>query len=471
MTYRSLTALALLALLLLFGASSRIHESSQPFEPEASTIDLVMFRGNPERNLSAVGTVPRRPKLLWRFQTKTKYEGRYERRRRRGLTAATRWQGLGWTGQPVRLGDRIYFGSTDSYVYCVDAATGAEIWHYPNHHSIKGSVMIHDGCLYHGGRDNKLHCCTLDGDMIWQTRTGNDIDSSPAIVNGRGYVGTEDGHIVCFDPHSGDILWKRPAKGSVESSVCVVGGRVFAGCDGGVLYCRDTESGDEVWTFNTGGDTDSTPVHFRGRVYVGSPTRSGRVAGRLWCIDAATGDMIWKARLPRGVWASPAVNPDRGRVYIGCNNGVLYCFDADTGDLVWKRHLGSRIWSSAAVTDGCVVVGVRDGGTLWCLNEDDGSPIWAFDDGFDIDATPCVAGGMIVVGSQNGWVYGIGEAPEYEPINPHWFRTSEMLTQPTDHDPTGIPTIYSSAPAPRTWRDTHAGCTDNLYYPVRAPAP
>lgn len=431
-------------------------------------MDLTLFRGNPERNLSAIGAVPRRPKLLWRFQTQTKYEGRYERRGAPNLTASTPWRGLGWTGQPVRLGKRIYFGSTDSYVHCLEAATGKEIWYYPNHHSIKGSIMISGDRIYHGGRDNKLHCYTLDGKMVWETRTGNDMDSNPVIVRGRGYIGAEDKHILCFSPRTGDILWKYGfTNGSVECSVCVVGGKVIAGCERGSLYCLNATTGKPIWTFNTLGDTDSTPVHVKGRIYVGSKTKTAHERGWLWCIDAQTGKQIWKVDMPRGIWATPAVSADRKRVYIGCNNGVFYCLDAKTGKLVWKRYLGSRIWSSAAVTDGCILVGVRDG-TLWCLNEDDGEPLWVFDDGFDIDATPCVAGGMIVIGSQNGWVYGIGQARKDKPVNPHWFRT-ESFRKRTDHDPAGIPIIRTSAPPPKTWRDTNAGCRDHFYVPVKGP--
>ena len=481
-TYRGLAALSLLTVSLTFVGCPRRGGGIRP-RPKAHRrpivpTDLTVFRGNPERNLSAVGTVPRRPKLLWRFQTQTKYEGPYERRGAPKLRVSTPWRGLGWTGQPVRLAKRIYFGSTDSYVHCLDATTGKEIWYYPNHHCIKGSIMISGDHIYHGGRDNKLHCYTLDGKpargrgegrpgMVWETRTGNDMDSSPAIVKGRGYVGAEDKHILCFDPRTGEILWKfGPTNGSVESSPCVFDGKVMAGSDYGSLFCLDAKNGKPIWTFNTLGDTDSTPVHVNGRIYVGSKTKSARERGWLWCIDAEKGTQIWKVDMPRGIWATPAVSAKKNRVYIGCNNGLFYCFAADSGKLIWKRFLGSRIWSSAAITDDCVVVGVRNG-TLWCLNEDDGKPLWVFDDGFDIDATPCVARGMIVIGSQNGWIYGIGEAPKNEPLNRHWFR-SAPFTKRTDHDSTGIVTIKTSAPEPKSWRDTNAGCRDHLYQPVRA---
>jgi len=427
---------------------------------------FTMFRGNPERNLSAVGKVPRRPKLLWRFRTQGKLEGRYEQRGSPTVTPGTLWQGLGWTGQPLLLGDRIYFGSSDSYVYCLEARSGNVVWYYPNHHVIKGSISIFNSHIYHGGRDNKIHCYDLNGQMIWETRTGNDMDSSPVVVNGRGYIGGEDDHIYCFDPESGEITWGTPTSGSVESSLCIADNQVFAGSAQGKLYCCDAVTGRVAWSFDTLGDTDSTPVHYGGRIFVGCATGDTGERGHLWCVDAATGKDIWHVPMDRGIWATVALNPEKGRLYVGCNNGVFYALSMADGGLVWKRKLGNRIWNSAAVTDGCVLVGVRDG-RFWCLDEDTGDPIWALDDGFDIDATPLVAEGLIVIGSQDGWVYGIGEAGEDEEINTHWFATEFPMKRRLDCDPAGIPTITTPAPLPKTYTDTSARCRTDYLKPVR----
>jgi len=424
-----------------------------------------MFRGNPERSLSAIGKVPRRPKLLWRFRTKLKFEGKYENRGSSRLTPNTVWQGLGWTGQPILVGDRVYFGSSDSYVYCLEARTGRVLWYYPNHHVVKGSISIFGHHIYHGGRDNKMHCYDLNGKMMWETRTGNDMDSSPVVVNGRGFIGGEDGSIYCFDPGTGEILWRTATAGSVESSPCVVGDRVIAASGQGLLYCCDGDTGEILWTFETLGDTDSTPVHWRGRIFVGCATGDYREVGHFWCVDAETGRPLWHLPMRRGIWATAALNPANGRVYIGCNNGILYALSTEDGQLVWERHLASRIWGSAAVTDGCVLVGTRDG-RLWCLDEDTGEPIWVFDDGFDIVATPLVADGLIVIGSQGGWVYAIGEASEEEDINSQWFATEFPMRQRLDRNPEGVVTLTSPAPDPKTYRDTSAGYKAGISQPV-----
>ena len=262
-------------------------------EPEIDAANFTMFRGNPERNLSAVGTVPRRPKLLWRFRTKAKVEGPYEKRGAKNLPEDQLWLGLGWTGQPVMLDGSVYFGSADSYVYAIDMEQASLKWYYANHHCVKGSIAIFDDRIYHGGRDNKIHSYTLDGKMVWETRTGNDMDSSPVVVGGRGYIGGEDHYLYCFDPVSGEIIWKfGEVAGSIESSPCVAKNAVFFGTSRGYFYAVDKEAGKQLWRVETKGDTDSTPVFYDGKLYVGCATGDTNERGHFWCFSAGSGKVI-----------------------------------------------------------------------------------------------------------------------------------------------------------------------------------
>ncbi len=449
-------------------------ESAPKASPEAETLApeerrITCFRGTPERNLSGVGTVPRHPRLLWRFQTKTKTEGPYERRGDPSLTAGVGWQGLGWTGQPCILDGRVYFGSVDSSVYCLDLATGRENWHYGAHHNVKGSISVLDGAIYHGGRDNKVRRYSLRGEMVWETRIGQDTDSNPILVEGKLIIGGEDDSVYALDPDTGVILWRyTPTAGSCECSPCYAEGAIVIGSSAGGLYCLDPDDGSLLWELSTGGDGDPTPVYMDGRVYHAIEIGNG-ASGKVSCVDVGKGEYVWRKDLPRGVWATVAVIPDLRRLYVGCNDGKRYCLSPDDGSTIWERQLtGARIWSSPVVADGCVLVGVRDG-TLWCLDEETSEPIWVFDDGLDIDATPAVADGRIVVGSQGGWVYCLGEDASQKALDLHWFRSGPGYGLATDHAGGTTPTIVSSAPDPETHQDTHAACTENLRVPVYGP--
>lgn len=450
-------------------ATSGKTSEAKPVEVKPPADEMTMFRGNMERSLSGVGKVPRKPKLLWRFRTRTKFEGASERRGSKVLTPASTWTGLGWTGQPCFIDGNLYYGSADSYVYAHDAKTGKLHWYYPNHHCIKGSITIADGFIYHGGRDNKIHCYTLAGKMAWETRTGNDMDSNPAVIGNRGFIGGEDNYLYCFSPQSGEILWRfGPTDGSIESSPCVANDRVYAGSGHGYLYCVEAGTGKLVWKFKTLGDTDSSPVYYGGCIFVANATGDSAETGHVWCLDAKKGTVLWHKATPRGVWATVALNTKLKRVYVGCNDGVLYALQMGNGKELWQKKLGNRIWGSPVVADGCILVPTRDG-RLWCLDEKAGKPIWAFDDGFDIDATPCVAGGMIFIGSQNGWVYAIGNAGAGENVNSHWFATSFPIKRRPDHNTAGIKTISNPAPAPKEWGDTSANYRAGIYKPVFGP--
>lgn len=427
---------------------------------------FTMFRGSPERNLSGVGKVPRRPKLLWRFRTKAKIEGPHEKRGAKDLSEDQLWMGLGWTGQPVMIDETVYFGSSDSFVYAIEMSSKSLKWFYPTHHCVKGSIAIFEDTIYHGGRDNKIHAYTLDGKMQWETRTGNDMDSSPVVVDGRGYIGGEDHYLYCFDPQSGEILWKfGEVAGSIECSPCVAKNAVFFGTSRGWLYAVDKVTGKQLWKVETKGDTDSTPVFYDGKLFVSCATGDSNERGHFWCFSAGSGKVIWHEEFTRGFWATAAINPERKAIYIGNANGYFYAMNLNDGSLIWKRNLGARIWGSAAVTDGCVIVGVRDG-RLWCLDEVTGVPIWAFDPGGDINATPLVAGGIIVIGNQNGWVYALGESEADEQIDKSWFVTEFPQKKRLYANTKNVLTIKNTAPDPGTYSDTSAHFRKDIYKPV-----
>jgi polyvinyl alcohol dehydrogenase (cytochrome) len=120
------------------------------------------------------------------------------------------------------------------------------------------------------------------------------------------------------------------------------------------------------WVATTGADVSATPAVDGGKVYVPD------WAGNLFAFDRATGEQVWRARIPvaSGVpgdkaRATPAIAA--GKVIVGTQGpfgggGKLLAFDKDTGALVWSTVLDSHpaaiITQSATVHGGRVFVGV-----------------------------------------------------------------------------------------------------------------
>src|SRR4051794_29557315 len=96
-------------------------------------------------------------------------------------------------------------------------------------------------------------------------------------------------------PEQPHLRWKfRDAeeRAAIMSSPAVVGGRLFVGADSGMLYCLDAGSGQPIWRASTDWEVVSSPAVVNGRVYVGEGLHPS--AGvKFRCFDAATGSPIW----------------------------------------------------------------------------------------------------------------------------------------------------------------------------------
>jgi outer membrane protein assembly factor BamB len=58
---------------------------------------------------------------------------------------------------------------------------------------------VADGTVYVGDLENRIYGYdTADGSERWQFETGDDVRSSPAVVDGTLYVGSDDGNLYAL---------------------------------------------------------------------------------------------------------------------------------------------------------------------------------------------------------------------------------------------------------------------------------
>lgn len=268
--------------------------------------------------------------------------------------------------------------------------------HHPESNGIFHANKAHTGVYSAGDYKNF-------GKLIWKFRTGGKIFSSPVIVDGIVYVGSEDSNCYAISTATGELKWKFHTGGAVSSSPAVLDQVVYFSSYDGYVYALNTATGSEVWKFKTGGEKKvgalglwtmkpadmymedlwdfflSSPVmdSENGQLYFGSSD------GNLYAVDAKTGSLIWKFKTNGIIHNSPAL--DKGTVYIGSWDTYLYAIDTKTGKEKWRfktreqpvYHVLEGIQASPTVADSMVYFGARDG-YFYALHASTGDTAWTF---------------------------------------------------------------------------------------------
>src|SRR2546430_8983511 len=142
-----------------------------------------MWLGNPARNFFGTGPLPKALAIVWDFKTGWT----------RGRLHDDPWGGSGWPGQPAIVGDRVYFGSADSYVYCLNRNDGSVIWKFKTTDSAKSSPCVVGDRLIIGNLDHTVYCLnTNDGSLGWKYQTGFETDSSSSIIGDSVFIGRSE---------------------------------------------------------------------------------------------------------------------------------------------------------------------------------------------------------------------------------------------------------------------------------------
>lgn len=220
-----------------------------------------------------------------------------------------------------------------------------------------------------------------------------------SFMGGPLRTGNADG---ATGPREGRLAWSFRGgldRAGFASSAAAWNGRVYVGCDDHKLYCFDAANGDVLWTFALRHECFSSPVVAGGRVFVGEGLHE-TVDARFYCIDAMTGKEAWSVPTHSHTESTATVVDDR--VFTGGGGDGFYCLDAATGRTLW-RFEGPHVDSSAVVADGNVWFGSGYGHpSVYCLDAASGALRWKKAMRFQAWGPPSYAAGRLYVGTGNG---------------------------------------------------------------------
>ena len=200
------------------------------------------------------------------------------------------------------------------------------------------------------GRDGVWHETGIrktfqDLAVRWRAPVGYGF-SSPVIAKGRVYITdslvdrpTIRGRVLCFEETTGKLLW---------------------------TFSRE-KTNYPAWAFSPGQEPspNGTPVVQDGKVYATGPQ-----AHNLYCLEAASGKLVWERDLAQDyqieetatISASPLVDGDRVILQVGGKpDACVVAFDGKSGREIWKSLSETAGQSSPVI----IKAGGRRQLTIW----------------------------------------------------------------------------------------------------------
>ena len=225
--------------------------------------------------------------------------------------------------------------------------------------------------------------------VSWRANVGTGF-SSFAIVNGNAFtMGHRDGKdsVYCLDAQSGDEKWSHSYdcvlndnlhEGGPGATPTIDEARVYTLSKQGHLFCLHAATGDVIWRKMV---PDVTGVAMPEWGFTSSPYVHDNLVlvdgGRLVAFDKASGERRWQTDKYRPGYGTPVVFQHKDQVLAAVlNNDGFLSVRADTGEKVaffpWKTDfatnsttpivVGDNVFISTGYQRGCALLKHGDGG-------------------------------------------------------------------------------------------------------------
>jgi outer membrane protein assembly factor BamB len=320
--------------------------------------------------------------------------------------------------QPVLQNGRMFLLKNDGRAFGIDAQTGRVDWGRRVGGLAASAPAASGGLVYFVGNaggyggiagSGSARLSALDqrtGRVRWSQPLASSSESSPLVVHGRVFVGSQSGTVYAFKAGSGRPLWHYRAGGPVKAALAY-----FGDYGGSVTALR--LNGSAAWRRGGAGEVYATPAVAYGRVYVGS--KSGSVSA----YSARSGRLLWARGTGGYVYAAPAVASVPGMapaVFVGSYSGRFMALNARTGAVIWSRPAGGIVSGAASVIGEVVYFSALSARRTYALGAKTGRLLWSFGQGA---FNPAISDGKRI--------YITGYGGEYAFTTPRQFRHERIV--------------------------------------------
>ncbi|MEK7468207.1 MAG: PQQ-binding-like beta-propeller repeat protein [Planctomycetota bacterium] len=155
---------------------------------------------------------------------------------------------LGPRGAIVGIGNgnfRDIIPDAKAEILCLSLDGGGIAWRLPLKGAVLAAALVSGGRVYLGDQSGAFSCVDANtGKLIWEQTCGYSVHSSAAVAGDCVVYGCVGGHVHARRASDGVETWTYDAQNdgfnydcSISSSPAVVNGRVYIGCDNFFFYC------------------------------------------------------------------------------------------------------------------------------------------------------------------------------------------------------------------------------------------
>ena len=248
--------------------------------------------------------------------------------------------------------------------------------HSKNSHASPTPIMAGDRLYLHFGHQGTA-CVKLDGEVVWSNDKlsyppvhGN--GGSPVLV-GKALIfsqdGSEQGKVVALNADTGALLWETPrnAEATKKFSFCTPLVLERAGQSqvilpgSNVVQALDAATGKELWRVRYDGySVIPRPIVAADLIMI----CTGYDRPSLLAIkpdgqgDVTDSHIAWQTQT--SVPHTPSLSTLDGLLFMVSDKGIATCLDAKTGEEVWKQRIGGNFSASPLLS----------GNNLYLLSEE-----------------------------------------------------------------------------------------------------
>lgn len=254
-------------------------------------------------------------------------------------------------------------------------SNGERLWHrnltkdlgpFESNHGLGSSLAQSADLLFlnleHKGPSRLIAVRKSDGYIAWQADRPSGSSWTSPVVTAESVIVSSAGRLTAYETSSGRQQWMVAGmEGNSVPSPCVVGDRIYTGA--------------RIPEFGSASDAAKSNLCVR-IVHAGRPTDSSEQTDtgiRQTAVTPSSKDaqaeVIWRLGGAVCDYASPVVAD--GRVYYLNKVGVLSCLDADTGEQLYRTRLGAECWATPVVADNGIYFFAKDGSTKVITREAD----------------------------------------------------------------------------------------------------